>query len=175
MQPITWIALSYQVPIEPSKARVYVWRKLKELGAGYLKQGVALLPRSPQNLAKLRALAAKIRELGGEATLAELRFLDRFDEEDMVARFQRQSQGEYRALIEEITGLRDNMRQSRPAGDRADHVRRMEKRYGQVRSRDYFKSRAVPDIATSIDGLVGDMIHATDSLARHFAQILLED
>ena len=39
MQRTIWLALSYNVPINPSKVRVYVWRKLKEFGAEYLRQG----------------------------------------------------------------------------------------------------------------------------------------
>ena len=46
MPRTVWLALSYNVPINPSKARVYVWRKLKEIGAEYFKQGVALLPNT---------------------------------------------------------------------------------------------------------------------------------
>ena len=38
-----WIALGYNVPIEPSRNRVYVWRKLKEFGAEYFRPGVAIL------------------------------------------------------------------------------------------------------------------------------------
>ena len=34
-EPLRWLALGYSVPINPSKNRVYVWRKLKEYGAEY--------------------------------------------------------------------------------------------------------------------------------------------
>ena len=168
--PVTWLAFAYQVPAEPSKARVYVWRKLKEHGAAYFKQGVALLPRSPANLTRLRALAAKINDMAGEATIAELRFVDKADEVMMIARFQDQSRSEYQALIAEMTGLRENPF----SDDRAERARRLSKRYGQVRSRDYFKSAAMPEVAIALDELIGDMAHATDDLARHFAQLLLE-
>ena len=46
MQPISWLGLGYNVPVNPSKNRVYVWRKLKEFGASYFKQGVAILPKN---------------------------------------------------------------------------------------------------------------------------------
>ena len=74
MPRTVWLALSYNVPINPSKARVYVWRKLKEIGAEYFKQGVALLPNTAQSMQQFSALAQKIRQLGGEASIVELRF-----------------------------------------------------------------------------------------------------
>ena len=168
--PVTWLAFAYQVPAEPSKARVYVWRKLKEYGAAYFKQGVALLPRSPANLTRFRALSAKIRDMDGEATIAELRFVDKVDEVLMIARFQDQSRNEYQALIKDMSGLRESL----GSDDRAERARRLSKRYGQVRARDYFKSGAMPEVALAFDELIGDMAHATDDLVRHFAQRLLE-
>ena len=51
-EPIRWLALGYSVPVNPSKNRVYVWRKLKEYGAEYFKQGVALLPYNRQSYTK---------------------------------------------------------------------------------------------------------------------------
>ena len=30
-EPIRWLALGYSVPVNPSKNRVYIWRKLKVL------------------------------------------------------------------------------------------------------------------------------------------------
>ena len=41
-EQLRWLALGYSVPVNPSKNRVYVWRKLKEYGAEYFKQGVAV-------------------------------------------------------------------------------------------------------------------------------------
>ena len=37
-----WIGMGYNLPVNPSKNRVYVWRKLKEVGAVYYKQGVTV-------------------------------------------------------------------------------------------------------------------------------------
>ena len=45
-EPIRWLALGCSVPVNPSKNRVYIWRKLKEYGAEYFKQGVSLSCRT---------------------------------------------------------------------------------------------------------------------------------
>ena len=44
-----WLGITYTVPAKPSKARVYIWRKLKELGAEYY-HGMAMVPESPKVL-----------------------------------------------------------------------------------------------------------------------------
>jgi hypothetical protein len=170
--PVTWLAFAYQAPAEPSKARVYIWRKLKECGAAYLKQGVAVLPKSPASLGKFRSIAVKTREMGGDAVIAELRFIDTHDEAEMVWRFKSRSQDEYRELISEIAHLRESIRQTSPQNDRVDRAKRTARQYRQVRSRDYFKSAAVPDIAAALDELIGDMTRAPDDLARHFIRAI---
>ena len=45
-----WLLLAYKVPRDPSAARVYVWRKLKKLGAVALQDAVWVLPSTPQTL-----------------------------------------------------------------------------------------------------------------------------
>ena len=82
-----WLALGYSVPASPSKSRVYVWRKLKELGAQYFKPTVAILPNTPQNLRRFSLLSEKIKEIEGEAWVVELNFVTAEDNEEMAQRF----------------------------------------------------------------------------------------
>jgi len=107
--------------------------------------------------------------MGGEATIAELRFIDARDEADMIAKFQSRSQEEYRELIIEIARLKESLRQKTNPEERKERIKRTARQYRQVSARDYFKSRAVPDIAAALDELIGDMTRATDDLARYFA------
>lgn len=93
--------LGYSVPVNPSKNRVYVWRKLKEYGAEYFKQGVAVLPYNRQSYTRFKYLSAKILEMGGEASIVEMKFMDPRDEKDMVARFRAQA-------LEELSQLKDD-------------------------------------------------------------------
>jgi len=60
-----WLGITYTAPAKPSKARVYIWRKLKELGAEYY-HGMAMIPQSPKTLDSVKKLAARMRELGAE-------------------------------------------------------------------------------------------------------------
>ena len=65
--------LVYRLPREPSRHRVAVWRKLRDLGALYLKDGVAALPEDAVTREQLEWLQLRVREAGGEATLWEAR------------------------------------------------------------------------------------------------------
>ena len=75
-----WVALAYHIPSGASKNRVYIWRKLREYGAGSLRPGFAVLPDSGENRRRLRELSRKLTELGGDGTLMTLRLLDEADE-----------------------------------------------------------------------------------------------
>lgn len=69
----SWLLFLYKVPHEPSSHRVYVWRKLKRLGALLLHDAVWALPMSSRSLAQFQGLAAEIAKLGGDSLLWEAR------------------------------------------------------------------------------------------------------
>ncbi len=69
----SWLLFLYKVPHDPSSNRVYVWRKLKRLGALLLHDSAWVLPMSPRSLAHFQELAAEIAELGGDSLLWEAR------------------------------------------------------------------------------------------------------
>src|SRR5436309_1596319 len=65
----SWLLLVYKVPSEPSARRVYVWRKLKRLGAILLHDALWVLPANARAQEQLQWLAAEIAEMGGDALL----------------------------------------------------------------------------------------------------------
>ena len=65
----TWLLLIYTVPAEPSRKRATIWRELKKVGAPYLRDGVCILPERPDTRERLDAIASKVEEFGGDATL----------------------------------------------------------------------------------------------------------
>ncbi len=62
-----WVLLSYRVPRDPTAARVYVWRRLKRLGAALVNGSVWALPHTPFTLEQVQWLASEIQELKGRA------------------------------------------------------------------------------------------------------------
>ena len=174
MAQIVWLALGYNVPVNPSKNRVYVWRKLKEFGAGYFRPGVAILPKTTESLAQFRVLSQKIREMGGESVLAELRFLEEKDEARTVQVFREQSRDEYLELMKDCANLMKNIRKNLSSDGETDSVRKVMRRYGKVKSRDYFGSGQGGEMVGLLDELAGDIAHSASELAGQLRALLMD-
>lgn len=122
-----WLLLVYKVPPEPSARRVYVWRKLKRLGAVLLHDAVWVLPANPRTREHLEWLAAEIREMDGDAILwnASLSLADQ--EPALIQQFVDAANSGYQDLLAAL------------ARDDADLVE-ISKRYQQLKAQDYFAS-----------------------------------
>ena len=67
---LTWLILVYRVPSEPTRLRGAVWRKLRNLGAVYMQNSAAAIPRTVQTERTMRALRKEILEsMSGKAFL----------------------------------------------------------------------------------------------------------
>ena len=98
--------LVYRLPREPSRHRVAVWRKLRDLGAIYLKDGVAALPEDAVTREQLEWLQLRVREAGGEATLWEARPGTVAEEAELVEAFRSSREEAYKAIIARAQRLR---------------------------------------------------------------------
>ncbi len=99
-----WLLLAYKVPRKPTAARVYIWRKLKKLGALALQDAVWVLPSNPQTLEHFRWLAAEITELNGEATLWESKQLLEGQDKRLSRQFDEQVRPMYDAILKSVKG-----------------------------------------------------------------------
>ena len=94
-----WLFFSYSLPTEPSKARVYVWRQLKKLGAVNC-QSSWVLPHSRERIAELNKLSEDIKGYAGESLLVEGKTVDAAQEEKIKKVFTASRSEEYQELIE---------------------------------------------------------------------------
>jgi ChrB-like protein len=122
-----WLLLHYKIPTEPSASRVYIWRKLKRLGALLHQDAVWVLPDTPRNYEQFQWLAAEIAEMGGEATFWAAQPALAGQDEGMVQQFASQTDQAYQELLDAL---------GQPAAD-LDVISRQ---YQLVKSRDYFNS-----------------------------------
>ncbi len=95
-----WLVLSYRVPTEPSRKRVYVWRRVKELGAVYLQQGVAALPDREHLRTQLEQLREEINGMSGEAMLMTCSIDNEADEGKLIGSFHALRTQDYGEIIE---------------------------------------------------------------------------
>lgn len=97
----TWLTITYKVPTEPSRTRVYLWRKLKELGAVYVQQGAAVLPMMETLLSQVLTLKAEVVSSGGEVLVGRMEYVDEGDDARVIAAFQLQRDGDYDEIVEQ--------------------------------------------------------------------------
>jgi hypothetical protein len=145
-----WVLLVYRIPREPSRHRVAVWRKLRDLGALYLQDGVAALPEDAVTREQLEWLQLRVREAGGEATLWEGRPGTLAEEAELVGDFRASREEAYRAITAEAERLR---RKAHMGGEAlSEQLGKLEREFRAERRRDYFRSPLRREAAAALKG-----------------------
>ncbi len=123
-----WLLLIYKVPNEPSAKRVYVWRKLKGMGALLLQDSAWVLPANAHTREKMQWLAAEIKEMeGGFASLWHGELIFTGQENDLTQQFSAQVDAVYSDILTQLEH------------DDAD-LAALSKRYQHAKAQDYFNS-----------------------------------
>jgi polysaccharide pyruvyl transferase WcaK-like protein len=125
---VEWLLFNYKVPNEPSARRVFVWRKLKALGAILLHDSVWVLPTSERTREKLQWLASEIKDMDGEAMLWEAKQLFTGQGVDLVQQFNDQVDALYQKILHQLE-------QASP------DLTALAREYQQASSQDYFQSK----------------------------------
>ena len=128
-----WLSLAYKIPREPSANRVYVWRKMKQLGAVLLQDAVWVLPESPRTREQFQWLAAEITELGGEASLWAAELIYATDEQALRRQFDEPVEAAYRGILQGLT------RKDRD-------LTALSKRFQQTQAQDFFQHKLGPQV-----------------------------
>ena len=123
----SWLLLVYRIPREPTAGRVFVWRKLKHLGAIALQDAVWVLPKTPRTQEQFQWLASEITELQGEAVLWEAEQLYATDPDALRQQFVDPVEAEYHEIL---AALKKKNRD----------LSTLSQRFQEAQSRDYFKS-----------------------------------
>lgn len=122
-----WLLLVYKIPREPTAGRVYVWRKLKQLGAVAVQDAAWALPQTERTREQFQWLAAEITELGGQVDLWEAEQIYSTDTQALRNEFIETVEAEYREIL---TALKKKKR----------NLAELSKRFQQAMSKDYFAS-----------------------------------
>ena len=148
MERPRWVLLVYKLPREPSRHRVAVWRKLRDLGALYLQDGVAALPEDAVTREQLEWLQLRVREAGGEATLWEARLGTVAEEGELVEAFRAAREAAYQTLIAEAERVRRKAEMGGAA--LSEPLGKLEREFRAERRRDYFRSPLRTQAATAL-------------------------
>ena len=123
-----WLLLHYKLPNKPSALRVYVWRKLKRLGAILLHDAVWILPDQPRTAEQIQWLTAEIHEMGGEAYSWRASTVLGVDDESITKQFKEQVEKVYSDLLKRLEKSRADLQE-------------ISREYQQAASQDFFHSK----------------------------------
>ena len=124
----TWLLLHYKLPNKPSALRVYIWRKLKRLGAILLHEAIWVLPDQPRTAEQVQWLTAEIQEMGGNAYFWRASPALGEADEALVEQFNEQVETVYSDLLRRL---------DKPRAD----LEEISRQYQQTVSQDFFHSK----------------------------------
>lgn len=138
-------AISYNLPANPSRYRVATWKKLRELGAVYLQDGVAMVPQQAGMHDQLEELKENILSWKGRACLLTLVFDREEDEQETLASFAAAREEEYAGIQEDaaqvLAQLERDQKQKKSETDIDRYLlelRRLRRRMETAESHDFF-------------------------------------
>jgi len=143
-----WHALFLTLPTQPNAVRLRVWRALKTLGCGSLRDGVYVLPQA--HAALFDPLVAEVRTHGGQANVLELSTRDDVQHAEVLALFDRseaysQWRQEAQSLVADLLALEETeaRRRWRGIADALQTLRRI----------DYYPGAAAEQAQAELDAL----------------------
>ena len=140
---MNWLLLVYKIPREPTSSRVYVWRKLKQLGAIAVQDAVWVLPSSSRTQEQFQWLASEIVELDGEASVFQSVLVFASDGQSL----QEQFEAPVRAAYEEILAA---LKRRKP------DLAALSKKYQQTKDQDYFQCALAERVRKKLLAAGGD-------------------
>lgn len=147
---MNWLALIMSLPTSPSAVRVRTWRALKAAGCGALRDGVYLLPDTPECAATFAALADAVEQAGGEATVLSFAARDPGQQSQFAGLFDRSA--EFREFMAEVARSRRAMRTASERTARSD-VLALAARLESLRRTDYFPSPTSAEAEAALEAL----------------------
>ena len=124
----TWLLLHYKLPNKPSALRVYIWRKLKRVGAILLHDAVWVLPENMRTVEQAQWLAAEIEERGGTAYYWRATTLWNQQDQAIVQQFNEQVDVTYSDLLKRLEKAGVNLQE-------------ISQQYQETAAKDFFHSQ----------------------------------
>ncbi len=153
----SWLLLFYSLPPKPTSRRVYIWRKIKRLGAILHQNSAWVLPANPRTWEHFQWLAAEIVEMGGEANLWESRLISVEGEQALIKQFEAQANEAYSEVLREL---------KRGTADLTD----LSLRYQKVAALDFFGSAFGRQVKEELLSARGDGADEMGNMGKHWGR-----
>jgi hypothetical protein len=167
-----WLMLTYWLPAEPSRKRVFVWRQLKKIGALSMEGAGWVLPKTEPLSAKITELMHTVEEMGGTTNLFIVNHFSEAQEKRTIARFQQEREREYAEIIKECRkALRHIEREGEQQQFNYEEVEELEGDLGKInrwfseaKERDFWETAArkeVEKLIGEVDASLADFTQKT--------------
>jgi hypothetical protein len=124
-KPNRWIILAYDVPNEPSRLRVRVWRELKKFGALYPDLSFCILPNTVSAKKESSIVKGIIGE-HGKVVILEGKALSKQDHGLMLQLFEQETKRRYEEILEEcqefLHEIKENIVNLKLTGEEAEEM-----------------------------------------------------
>jgi hypothetical protein len=131
--PAKWVLFAYWLPREPSTPRIALWRRLRQLGAVQLGDGLVALPLDDRTREQFEWLAQDVDDAGGASTVWLSEPATAAQHRALVVRMKEAVAADYRTVIEAAAAA-----SSTNATQRRRSVARLRRTLERIKSRDFF-------------------------------------
>jgi hypothetical protein len=152
----TWLMMIHQIPPKPDYFRVKIWRRLQQVGAVAIKPSVYVLPNNESAYEDFSWILKEVTQGGGDANLAEVKFLEGLTNDQVVTLFQEARNSDYEKILEGVRVVKDELSSvDANAGDMnvkaKAHIGKLRKRLDEIIAVDFFDAsqRVVAENAVS--------------------------
>src|SRR5437016_3001493 len=130
----SFAALVLSLPSKNKTARMRVWRALRGLGCGVLRDGVYLLPKESAGASRLVELESEVRAAAGFAMTVDLTFRSAAQTDSARKLFDRT--GEYASLIGQIGAAQKSVPRLGQLGSQK-LAQRLRRTFDEIAKRDF--------------------------------------
>jgi hypothetical protein len=134
-----WLLLIVSLPTNSATARMRIWRALKTLGCGSLRDGAYLLPQEASYRRQLHDLSEETIREGGNAWLLTVHAQSEQEGDAFQALFDRG--GDYAELVKNLTEARKTLEEATPQEINRT-LRKLRREYEAIRTIDYYPNDA---------------------------------
>jgi hypothetical protein len=156
--PHKWWLLIHQIPPKPPYLRTKIAKRLSRLGAVAVKNSVYVLPASEDTLEDLQWVRREVVAGGGEAFVAEARFVDGLTEAETEGLFRTARDTDYHELADELRPVLAAAKRKKKLDDAAraeikTQLDRARKRFDEIAAIDFYSASG----REVVDGLLGEL------------------
>jgi hypothetical protein len=169
-KPASWLLLLYDVPSEPSRLKVRIWRELKRIGALYPQVSLSLIPDNDEN----RKSILKIdKMISGNGRIVKIRGkgINETDQSNILEMFREERDKQYDEILEEcqefIDEINHNIDKKKTTPNEAEEMEEslesLRRWFERIRSLDWVEK---PKAAGRVENLLEKCQHVMDKFTE---------